>query len=81
MVARVILAGALLGGLVPSGFVPDSRGAEPLNADFRGRDNNQAFGGQAPWFSGDFFPPVPRPLIVFPAQRGSVGFVSAFAEP
>ena len=51
-----------------------------FNADFRGRENNQAFGGQASPFSGDFFIPVPRSLIVFPAQHDAVGFVSASAE-
>jgi hypothetical protein len=55
-------------------------GGPPVNADFRGRENNQAFGGRTPRFFGDFFIPVPRSLIIFPAQRGSVGYVSAFAE-
>jgi hypothetical protein len=41
-----------------------------LIADFRGRENNQALGGQAPRFFGNFFIPVPRSLIIFPAQRG-----------
>jgi hypothetical protein len=53
----------------------------PFIADFRGLENNQAFGGQAPGFFGNFFIPVPRSLIIFPAQGGSVGYVSAFAEP
>src|SRR5262249_46461058 len=36
--------------------------------------------GQAPLFSWDFFVLAPRSLIVFPAQYGAIGFVSAFAE-
>jgi hypothetical protein len=52
-----------------------------MTADFRGRENNQAFGGPAPRFAEDFLILVPRSLVVFPAQRGSVGYVSAFAEP
>jgi hypothetical protein len=52
-----------------------------FNADFRGREKNQSFGGQAPRFYGNFFTPVSRSLINFPAQGGSVGYVSAFAEP
>ena len=50
-------------------------------ADFRGLENNQAFGSQSPRFFGEFFIPVPRSLIIFPAQAGSVGYVSAFVEP
>ena len=38
-------------------------------------------GVRRPRFFGDFFIPVPRSLIIFPAQGGSVGYVSAFAEP
>jgi hypothetical protein len=49
---------------------------ESLIADFRGRENNQAFGGQAPRSFGNFFISVPRSLIIFPAQGGSVGYVS-----
>jgi hypothetical protein len=65
----------LAGGAKSYGFHLGS-----FNADFRGRENNQAFGGLSPPFSGDFFIPLPRSLIVFPAQHGAIGFVSAFAE-
>ncbi len=60
---------------------PRTYPVEAFNADFRGRENNQAPGGQAPPSSGDFLIPVPRSLIVFPAERGAIGVVSAFAEP
>jgi hypothetical protein len=51
-----------------------------MTADFRGQENNQAFGGLAPPFSEDFFIPVPRSLIIFPAQRRTTGVVSIFLE-
>ena len=37
-----------------------------LTADFRGRENNQAFGGQAPRFSGDFVRPGAPIVDCFP---------------
>jgi hypothetical protein len=50
-----------------------------FNADFRGRENNQSSGGRNPWFLGDFVISGPRRLIVFSAQSGPIGFVSAFS--
>jgi hypothetical protein len=52
-----------------------------LSADFRGRENNQAFWAQTPPFSGDFFTPMPQSLIIFPVQFGSVGFASTLTDP
>jgi hypothetical protein len=51
------------------------------NADFRGQENNQVFGGRASPFSGDFFVSVPRSLFIFPAQHHAIGVVSAIAKP
>jgi hypothetical protein len=63
------------------GESPSNDRGQCMNADFRGRENNQAFGGQVSQYSGDFLIPMSRFLIIFPAQHPEFDFVSAFAEP
>ena len=51
-----------------------------LNADFRGRKNNQPPEVQPPLFSGDFVIPVPQSLIIFPTQCSWASSVSTLSE-
>jgi hypothetical protein len=50
-----------------------------LNADFRGRENNQPFWSRKPRFLGEFAISALESLIVYPAQIDSVGITSTLA--
>jgi hypothetical protein len=50
-----------------------------MNADFRGRENNQSFWGQKPRFLGDLAISTLGSLIVYLARNDSVGILSTLA--
>jgi hypothetical protein len=56
-----------------------SKGWRSLNADFRGRENNQPFWSRKPRFLGEFAISALESLIVYPAQIDSVGITSTLA--
>jgi hypothetical protein len=50
-----------------------------LNADFRGRENNQTFWSRKPRFLGEFAISALESLIVYPARNDSIGIKSTLA--
>jgi hypothetical protein len=55
--------------------------ASAINADFRGRENNQSFRGWKPRFFGDLAVTARQLLIIFQAENDLIGIVSTLSDP